>query len=85
MASFQRVINKITPQNNHLTFTYSYLDCIVVYSTSTEDHENLGVVFSAVIDLITLSSKNTITSSVTHIKLFGYCIKGHKIIPDPNR
>ena len=85
MPQFQRVIDDIVMKEG-LKDTYPYLDNVTIGGASQEEHDHNVQRF---LDAITrygmeLNQSKTV-SSVSEIRILGYCVGGNKIRPDPER
>ena len=85
LPQFQRVIDDIVMKEG-LKDTYPYLDNVTIGGTSQEEHDNNVQKFLDAIARYEMELNQSKTvSSVSGICIFGYCVGGNKIRPDPER
>ena len=85
VACFQRIMNKLINEYS-LSDTFAYLDNITVGGRMQKDHNtNVAKSLDMISELgLTLHEAKTI-SSVSQVKLLGYCISYGQLKPDPER
>ena len=85
VSAFQRTITGKIKEND-LQKTWAYLDNVTIGGINQQDHDlNVNRFLQMIKDCnLTLNEDKTI-SSVSEIKMLGYCISHMKVKPDPDR
>ena len=85
VSAFQRAMTELIT-NSKLVHTWAYLDNVTVGGLTQEEHDtNVGRLMEIIQQHnLTLNNDKTI-SSVTELKMLGYCISHLKVRPDPER
>jgi len=81
--TFQRFIDEVT---NGLDFCYAYIDDILVFSKSEEDHkQHLRVLFGKLSDYGVIVNSKKCVLGTTEVKFLGYLVSSESTRPPPER